>query len=53
MKAPAWVRRISNFLTGKRALTVFNGAMGGRLTMDWVASILSAEIGRASCRERV
>lgn len=43
MKAPAWVRRISNFLTGKRALTVFNGAMGGRLTMDWVASILSAD----------
>lgn len=31
------------FGRGKRAMTVFNGAMGGRLTMDWVASILSAD----------
>lgn len=43
MKAPAWVRRITNFVTGKRGLTVFNGATGGRLTMDWIAGILSAD----------
>jgi lambda family phage portal protein len=43
MRTPTWIRRISAFVTGKRALTVFNGAMGGRLTMDWVASILSAD----------
>ena len=30
-------------LSGKRSLTVFNAAMGGRLTMDWVATILSAD----------
>jgi lambda family phage portal protein len=41
MKTPAWVRRVSNLITGKR--TVFTGAMGGRLTMDWIASILSAD----------
>ncbi|MBZ5700262.1 MAG: phage portal protein [Acidobacteriia bacterium] len=43
MKSPAWFRRLSALVTGKRALTVFNGAMGGRLTMDWIASILSAD----------
>jgi lambda family phage portal protein len=43
MNAPGWLRRLSSFVTGKRSLTVFNGAMGGRLTMDWIASILSAD----------
>jgi lambda family phage portal protein len=43
MKIPSWIRRVSSFLTGKRSLTVFNGAMGGRLTFDWVAAILSAD----------
>lgn len=38
-----WFNRLVNRVTGKRALTVFNGAMGGRLTMDWVAAILSAD----------
>jgi lambda family phage portal protein len=43
MMARDVLRRVSNFVTGKRALTIFNGAMGGRLTMDWIASILSAD----------
>ena len=43
MSARSTFRRIYNFVTGKRALTVFNGAAGGRLTMDWIASILSAD----------
>lgn len=44
MKARALFQRITNlFSTGKRTLTVFNGATGGRLTMDWIASILSAD----------
>lgn len=38
-----WFSRLVSRVTGKRALTVFNGAMGGRLTMDWVAAILSAD----------
>jgi lambda family phage portal protein len=38
-----WLRKLGNLLTGKRATTVYNGAMGGRLTMDWVAAILSAD----------
>jgi lambda family phage portal protein len=37
------VRRVLNFISGKRNLTVFNGASGSRLTMDWVVSILSAD----------
>lgn len=37
------LRRVVNFITGKRNLTVFNGASGSRLTMDWVVSILSAD----------
>jgi lambda family phage portal protein len=43
MKLPSWssVARYLGFK--KRTLTVFNGAMGGRLTMDWIASILSAD----------
>ena len=40
---PAVVRRLANFLSGKRSLTVFSGAQGGRLTLDWFASILSAD----------
>lgn len=37
-------RVVSEFgVGGKRSLTVFQGAMGGRLTMDWIASILSAD----------
>jgi lambda family phage portal protein len=37
-------RIVSEFsLKGTRSLTVFQGAMGGRLTMDWIASILSAD----------
>jgi len=38
-------KRIGDFLMGKpkRSLTVFNGATGGRFTMDWIASILSAD----------
>jgi lambda family phage portal protein len=43
MRAPSWIRRVANFLSGKRALTVFSGAQGGRLTLDWFASILSAD----------
>src|ERR1700675_2868474 len=42
MKAPTWLRKISAFVTGKR-FTVYNGATGGRLTNDWIASILSAD----------
>jgi len=43
MKTPNWLRKLSNLFSGKRSLTVFHGAAGGRLTMDWVASILSAD----------
>lgn len=45
MNAIAIVRRVAAFLTGSntRNLTVFNGATGGRFTMDWIASILSAD----------
>jgi lambda family phage portal protein len=43
MKSPAWFRKLTSRVTGKRGLTVFNGAQGGRLTMDWIASILSAD----------
>lgn len=52
MRPASWsnelVSRIANEFrfgprAGKRGLTVFSGAMGGRLTMDWVASILSAD----------
>jgi lambda family phage portal protein len=44
MKLPGFVQRIvSVFTGGKRNLTVFNGAAGSRLTMDWVVSILSAD----------
>lgn len=42
MKFPSWVRKAGAFLSG-RSFTVFNGASGGRLMMDWVASILSAD----------
>jgi len=38
-----WFRRVVNFFSGQRNLTVFNGATGGRLTMDWFATILSAD----------
>lgn len=37
------LRRVLNFISGKRNLTVFGGASGSRLTMDWVVSILSAD----------
>lgn len=41
MKAPSWFRRL---FPGKRTSnTVFNAASGSRLTMDWIASILSAD----------
>lgn len=51
---PTVIRRITTFCgeswkgfagssSGSRGLTVFNGATGGRFTMDWVASILSAD----------
>jgi lambda family phage portal protein len=43
VNAPVWLRRVSNFLSGKRSLTVFNGATGGRFSLDWIASILSAD----------
>jgi lambda family phage portal protein len=49
MKAPSWSRVLVNRImsefgfSSKRSLTVFNGAMGGRLTMDWIAPILSAD----------
>jgi lambda family phage portal protein len=43
MNSPAWLRRISSWISGKRSVTVFQGAMGGRLTLDWIASILSAD----------
>src|ERR1700738_1479769 len=42
MKAPAWIRRVSALVSGKR-FTVYNGATGGRMTMAWIASILSAD----------
>jgi lambda family phage portal protein len=41
-----WFKRIglaARIIASKRALTVFQGAMGGRLTLDWIASILSAD----------
>jgi lambda family phage portal protein len=37
------LRRAYNFLTGKRTVTVFQAATGGRLTYDWIAAILSAD----------
>lgn len=40
MKFPSWLRGLFG---GKRSLTVFSGATGGRLTMDWIAAILSAD----------
>ncbi len=43
MKSPSLFRRIVNFFAGKRSLTVFSGAQGGRMTLDWFASILSAD----------
>src|ERR1700735_2011959 len=49
MRAPSWSRKVLDRITSEfgfsstRSLTVFNGAMGGRLTMDWIASILSAD----------
>lgn len=43
MNMPPWLRRAANFLAGRRSLTVFNGATGGRFTLDWIASILSAD----------
>lgn len=45
MNRPSWFRRVVNFVTGKRygQTTVFAGAMGGRLTLDWFAAILSAD----------
>src|SRR6202050_694733 len=43
MKLPPFVERIARLFTGKRNLTVFNGASGSRLTMDWIVSILSAD----------
>jgi lambda family phage portal protein len=43
LNARTIVQRITAFFTGKRSLTVFNGATGGRFTLDWVASILSAD----------
>lgn len=43
MKAPNWFRKLSALVTGRRGLTVFNGASGGRLNMDWIAAILSAD----------
>jgi lambda family phage portal protein len=43
MKLPRAIQRIVNFVTGKRNLTVFNGASGSRLTNDWVVSILSPD----------
>ena len=36
-------RRAAVLIFGKRSLTVFNGATGGRFTLDWIASILSAD----------
>ena len=43
MNFPQIVRRVVRYFSGKRALTVFSGAQGGRLTLDWFASILSAD----------
>ena len=43
MSRPTWIRRVINFITRTGQTTVFAGAMGGRLFMDWVASILSAD----------
>ena len=43
MTPAAWFRKIADRFTGKRSLTVFSGAQGGRMTMDWVAAILSAD----------
>ena len=49
MKAPTWSRAVLNRVmpefgfAAKLSLTVFNGAMGGRLNMDWIAAILSAD----------
>jgi lambda family phage portal protein len=43
MKRPSWLRKLGSFIKGDRSLTVFSGASGGRLTMDWIASILSAD----------
>ena len=38
-----FLRRAAAWITGTRTVTVFHGAQGGRLTLDWIASILSAD----------
>ena len=36
-------RALKHLGLARRSLTVFSGAQGSRLTMDWIASILSAD----------
>ncbi|MGH9685280.1 MAG: phage portal protein [Candidatus Acidiferrales bacterium] len=44
MKRPGIIDRAMKFFGWQRRdVTVFSGAQGGRLTLDWVASILSAD----------
>lgn len=38
-----FLRRAAAWITGTRTVTVYQGAQGGRLTLDWIASILSAD----------
>jgi lambda family phage portal protein len=42
MKRSLW-QRVSSFFSGKRNLATFQGAAGSRLTLDWIATILSAD----------
>src|SRR5258708_38109785 len=35
--------RVSSFFSGKRSLATYQGAIGSRLTLDWIATILSAD----------
>ena len=43
-KSTGLLRRLKTFFSGgRRGLTVYNGANSGRLAMDWIAGILSAD----------
>jgi lambda family phage portal protein len=42
MKQTLW-QRVTSLFSGKRSLVTFNGAIGSRLTLDWIATILSAD----------
>jgi lambda family phage portal protein len=42
MRPTLW-QRVTSLFSGKRSLVTFHGAIGSRLTLDWIATILSAD----------